>query len=243
MGNVSRSAQHKNAVITGGSRGIGLAAAETLAGAGYQILLCSRSDEAVRGATEKLQRDGAKVFGISCDVSSEADVAMLVSEAKRLLGPVDVLFNNAGSGKVVSLEATSMELWSHTIGSSLTGTFLCCRAFLPLLKQAPSPIIINNASVSANRGFPGFAAYSAAKGGVAALSRAIREELRADGIRVTTLYPGATDSPFWEAVDGEWDRSRMMTCEDVGKVILQIAETNACAMVEEIHLMPAGGVL
>lgn len=243
MANVTDATRHKCAVITGGSTGIGLAAAKALAETGYHILLCSRSEAAVQRATEELRRARAQVHGVLCDVSQEEDVIRLASEAERLFGHVDVLFNNAGTGKMVSLEATSLELWQNTLSSSLTGTFLCCRAFLPLLKQAPAPIIINNASVSAKRGFQGFAAYSAAKGGVAAFSRAIREELRADGIRVTTLYPGATDSPFWNDVAGEWDRARMMTCEDIGKVILQIAQTNPCAMVEEIHLMPIGGAL
>lgn len=243
MEKTNMNADRRTAVITGGSSGIGLAAARALAERGFDLLICSRNEITLATAVEGLKHFKTKVYGYTCDVSREADVADLATAAERHLGHVDLLFNNAGTGKFVSLADTSLELWQDTIAASLTGTFLCCRAMLPLLLKSQTPVIINNASVAAHRGFPNNGAYSAAKGGVAAFSRAIREELRPTGIRVTTLYPGATDSAFWDAVEGEWDRSRMMKCEDIGKLIVQIAETSACAMVEEIYLMPAGGAL
>lgn len=233
----------RTALITGGSSGIGLATALELAKLGYELMICGRRQDTLADAVEQLQAAGAVVHHVQCDVSRASDVSAMVASAMELWGHLDILFNNAGTGESVSLSQTTDELWETTIGSSLTGTFNCCRALIPLLLEAPAPIIVNNASVAAQRGFPDFAAYSAAKGGVAAFSRAIREEFRPTGLRVTTLFAGATDSNFWDNVQGEWDRHRMMGCQDVGQLIAFIAQSRTCATMEEVHLMPAGGAL
>jgi NADP-dependent 3-hydroxy acid dehydrogenase YdfG len=242
MGKINAAAK-RTAVITGAGTGIGKATTRALADEGFELLLCGRRLEPLEALKREVTDSGAKVYMEICDVSVEADVRAMAAEAGRHWGHVDVLFNNAGSGKVLPLEESSIELWNETVGSSLTGTFLCCREFMPLLRAAAAGLIINNASVAARRGFAGFAAYSAAKGGVAAFSAALREELRPAGVRVSTLFIGATDSPFWEGVAGEWDRGRMMTCEDIGRIIAQIAATNGGVVVEEINLMPVSGTL
>jgi len=231
------------AIITGGATGIGFATAKALAAAGYELILCGRRAPALEQAANELNTSGATVYTVPCDVSVEQNVQAVMQLAADKWGKLDLLFNNAGSGSAVSLEDTTSELWNQTIASCLTGTFLCCRTMLPLLKKAPSPIIINNASVAARQGFPNFTAYSAAKGGIVSFSNALREELRPAGIRVTTVFIGATASPFWDNVAGEWDTSRMMSCDDAAKLIATIAQTRACAALEEFTLMPAGGAL
>lgn len=233
----------RKALITGGSSGIGQAAAQALANANWEVMICGRRQDNLDDTVAQIRADGGSASSILCDVSKPEQVAEMAAHIKKTWGRLDLLFNNAGSGRAVPLNETTDQVWNDTIGSSLAGTFYCCRALLPLLLKATAPTIINNASVAAHRGFPDFAAYSAAKGGVAAMSRALREELRPQSVRVTTLYAGATNSNFWDSLAGEWDRSRMMDCEDIGRLILQIAETRACAMLEEIHIMPAGGAL
>lgn len=231
------------AIITGGATGIGFATAKALASAGFELILCGRRASALETAAKELTASGGVVYTIPCDVSVERDVQAVMQLAADKWSHLNLLFNNAGSGSAVSLEETTTDLWNQTIASCLTGTFLCCRALLPLLRKAPAPIIINNASVAARRGFSNFTAYSAAKGGVVSFSNALREELRPDGIRVTTVFIGATASPFWDNVAGEWDTSRMMSCEDAAELIVTIAKTRACAALEEFTLMPAGGAL
>lgn len=242
MGKFAITTKH-TALITGGSSGIGLAAAMELARLDYELLICARDQEKLDAAATQIKAAGGAVYCKICDVSTAEDVAALADHAAELWDHIDLLFNNAGSGQAVSLADTTDDLWDATIEANLTGTFRCCRAFMPMLLRASAPIIINNASVAAHRGFSNFSAYSAAKGGVAALSRAIREEFRDRGLRVTTLYIGATDSPFWDGVEGEWDRARMMHCEDIGRLVSFIASNNPCAAMEEIHLMPTGGAL
>lgn len=234
---------HKFAVVTGASSGIGRSAALELARAGYKVCLAARDLEKLRSVAAEISAGGGEAYPVQCDVSDSRQVDMLTEQVGNLTTSVDVLFNNAGSGLALPLEETTDAIWEKTIGSILSGTFYCTRLLLPLLKQSAGALIINNASVAAHRGFPNFAAYAAAKGGVLAFSRALREELRPRNIRVTVLSAGATDTPFWDEVEGEWDRSRMMTCDTIGQLVRQIAEFPDCAQLEEIRVMPTGGAL
>lgn len=234
---------NKFAVVTGASSGIGRSAALELAQAGYRMCLASRDLEKLRQVASEITSSGGEAYPVQCDVSDSRQVDLLAEQVGHLTPHIDLLFNNAGSGLALPLEETTDIVWEKTIGSVLGGTFYCTRQFLPLLKKSPSALIINNASVAAHRGFPNFAAYAAAKGGVLAFSRALREELRSHSIRVTILSAGATDTPFWDGVEGEWDRSRMMTCETIGQLIRHIAEFPDCAQLEEIRVMPTGGAL
>jgi len=98
-------------------------------------------------------------------------------------------------------------------------------------------------SVAARRGFPGWSAYCASKWGLAGLVAALREELAGSGLRITAVYPGATDTPIWDGMPGEWDRSRMVPAAEVARAIGYALSADPRAVVEEIHLGPAGGAL
>jgi len=241
--NSARSNQPKTAVITGASSGIGRASALALSEAGFDLILCARDGSRLSELKSDIESNGGIAHTFKCDVSDIHQVKKFVEFASGLWSAVDVLFNNAGGGKVLSLEETTDEVWFNTVGTVLHGTFYCCREFLPLLKRSNRALIINNASVAAQRGFSGFAAYSAAKGGVASFSRSLREELRSSGIRVTTLSAGATDTPFWNDLAGEWDRNRMMNAGTVADIIKHIADLPTSAQVEELLIMPSGGAL
>lgn len=233
----------KFALITGASSGIGADTALELSAAGFTLFLVARNHERLDDLRRRIAGSGGEAHAIKADVSEPESVAELLTKVKHHTDYLDVLFNNAGSGQCVALTDTTWDCWNQTIGSCLTGTYLCCKAFVPMLIEASSPVIINNASVAAHRGFPNFAAYSAAKGGVVAFSRALREELREHGIRITVLSAGATDSPFWDHLQGEWDRTRMMRSVDVARTVRTIADLPSTAMIEDITIMPAGGAL
>ena len=235
--------QKKFAVITGGSSGIGLAAAMSLASDGYNIIICGRTSQKVLSASESISRTGALCFGFVADLAEPGGVSQLVLYTQSIFPRLDLLFNNAGTGQALDLERTTDEIWEQTINTNLRATFQCCRDFLPMLRLGRDPLIINNASVAAHRGFPQFAVYSASKGGILSMSRSLREELRPMGIRVSTLSLGATDTDFWKDVEGEWDTARMMKSNDVGKLISHVASLPPSAMLEELVLMPSGGAL
>lgn len=229
------------AVVTGAGRGIGRAIAEELSRRSYKLVLAARSVDQLKEVADAI--GPAAAHTVQCDVSNPAQVRELFQHVETIHPHIDLLVNNAGSGHVVSVEETTDDVWHETIGANLTGTFLCCREGIPLLQKSGRGLIINMASVAAQRSFPGFAAYTAAKAGVVGFSNSLREELREKGIRVSVILPGATDSPFWDNAPGNWDRSRMIAAADVALAVANIADQPSTATTEQIVIMPSGGAL
>jgi NAD(P)-dependent dehydrogenase (short-subunit alcohol dehydrogenase family) len=228
----------KVAVVTGASRGLGLAIAQALAGAGCQVALAARFREGRR--ISDLQRLGA--FAQSCDVRDERSVGAFFAAVNERLGRVDVLVNNAGiGGPSRNVARLSPADWREVIETNLTGMFLCTRAALPLMKRGAS--IVNNLSVSAKGVFPGMSAYNASKHGAAGFTNTLREELREQGIRVIGLYPGATDTAIWEQFWPEAPRRRMISPATIARAVVFAVSLPLEATVEELMITPTGGAL
>jgi NAD(P)-dependent dehydrogenase (short-subunit alcohol dehydrogenase family) len=229
----------KVAVVTGASRGIGLAIAQALAGAGCQVALAARFR--VPRPVHALQQElGA--FVQSCDVRDERSVSTFFAAVNERFGRVDVLVNNAGIGgpsrKVAQLSTSD---WREVIETNLTGMFLCTRAALPLMKRGAS--VVNNLSVSAKGVFPGMSAYNASKHGAAGFTNTLREELRGRGIRVIGLYPGATDTAIWEQFWPEAPRRRMISPASIARAVVFALSLPPETTVEELVIAPTGGAL
>jgi NAD(P)-dependent dehydrogenase (short-subunit alcohol dehydrogenase family) len=231
------------AVITGAGRGIGKGVALELAGNGFSVMLAARSEEQLRETAQQINGAGGRVAWLKCDVRNSLEVGQLFAACEQELGVPTVLVNNAGLGHFVATSLTTDQLWEETIAVNLTGAFYCCREAIPYFERAGGGLIINNASVAAVRSFPNFAAYTASKAGLLGLSRSLREELRVKNIRVSVVLPGATDTPFWDNVEGEWERARMLSGDHVARAIAAIALQPPGVQVEEITIMPAGGAL
>ena len=227
------------AVVTGGSRGIGLAVARGLAGAGWRVLLAGRDAEALAHAAAGI---GAVAAWQACDVRDPDAVAALFRRAAEQ-GPVSVVVNAAGLAHApAEVEQLPVATWSDVVETNLTGTFLCCRAAVPLL--AAGATVVNVASVAAGREvFAGQAAYAAAKAGVLALTETLRAEVRGRGIRVLALVPGATDTPLWDELWPEAPRERMMAAATVAEVLVAALRLPGGAMVTELVVEPTGGRL
>jgi len=232
----------KIAVITGASRGIGFAIAEALAAAGSNLVVTSRKSSDAESAAEKLAVHGVRVLPLQCDVRDEVAVERMFQAIKDDFGSVDILVNNAGhSQPLVPIEKMSTDLWQDTLATNLTGTFLCTRAALPLMRQGST--IVNNISVAAYQAFPSFAAYNVSKAGALAFTNTLREELRDRGIRVMALVPGATDTEIWEQFWPEAPREKMVAAKDVAAVLVAALRMPAVGSVEEIKIRPAVGTL
>ena len=227
------------AVVTGGSRGIGLAIARALAGAGWRVLLAGRDGEALARAAAEI---GAVACWQACDVCDPEAVAALFRRAADE-GPVTVVVNAAGVAHApAEVERLPVATWNAVVDTNLTGAFLCCRAAVPLL--AAGATVVNVASVAAGREvFAGQAAYAAAKAGVLALTATLRAEVRGRGIRVLALVPGATDTPIWDDLWPEAPRERMMAAANVAEVVLAALRLPAGATVTELVIEPTGGRL
>lgn len=228
----------KVAVVTGASRGIGLAIAEALARVGFDVTLTARNMSQLRSAAKRVEQHGTRVRAETCDVRDEKSVQRLFAKLKT----VDVLVNNAGyAGPLRDIADTPLQLWRDNLDTNLTGTFLCTRAALPLMRRGST--IVNNLTVGAKGYFPQMAAYVASKHGVMGFTLTLREELRPKGIRVIALLPGATDTEIWKQFWPDAPRARMMSPESVASVVVNAILLPENATVEELVITPTAGAL
>ncbi|MBN2207130.1 MAG: SDR family oxidoreductase [Candidatus Aminicenantes bacterium] len=187
-------------LITGGSRGIGRAVAEKFLEEGAAIVVAARTASEVRAAAGELGRKGP-VLGVVGDVSRRADIARIVRKAERLTGAVDVLVNAAGVQTPIGAFADAdMARWKENIDVNLVGTAFCCRAVLPGMIAAGRGRIINFSGGGAMSSRPCFSAYAAAKAGIVRLTEVLADELRASGIRVYAVSPGAVRTRLAEEI-------------------------------------------
>ena len=180
----------KTAVVTGASRGIGAAIAHRLCEAGANVVLCSRSAEAVSQIAEVLKEKGYTALSMAADISQKADVEGLIEKTIAQFSQIDILVNNAGITRDTLLMRLKDEDWDAVLQTNLTGTMYCTRAVLrPMIRQR-SGRIINISSVVGLSGNAGQANYAAAKAGIIGLTKATAKEVGARGITVNAIAPG-----------------------------------------------------
>ena len=193
----------KVAIVTGGSRGIGRAISESLADAGYSVIInFSKS----RAEAEALQRELSSSHGMAfveqADISDPLQAKQMIDRVASRHGSIDVLVNNAGIAKDGFLMLMSDEDWHDVISTNLTGAFNCSRAATSHMISQRSGVIINISSLSGICGLPGQSNYSAAKGGVLSFTRALSKELAPFGIRVNAVAPGVIETDMTDSISG-----------------------------------------
>ncbi|HYU33977.1 MAG TPA: SDR family oxidoreductase [Thermoanaerobaculia bacterium] len=228
------------AVVSGGGSGIGREIALALARRGHPLALLGRRRALLE---QTLAEAGGGGLALACDVRDADTLARAAADIERRWGCVDIVVPAAGLAAIAPFEETAPERFRDLIDTNLTGTFLLLRAFLPGMKRRGSGWIFPILSTAAERGFPGWSAYCASKWGLAGLVAALREELRGSGVRVTALYPGATDSPLWDELPGDWNRALMVPSREVARAVISALDADPSTLVEEIHLGPVGGAL
>lgn len=230
-------------MVSGGGSGLGREIALELARRGYVLALLGRRQAPLQ---ETLDLAGPAAGGgilLPCDVRDAVALERCAEEIRSRWGAPDIVVPAAGVAAIAPVEQLSPDDFAATIDTNLTGVFLLIRALLPAMKARGRGAIVPILSVAARRGFPGWSAYCASKWGVAGLVAALREELRGTGIRISALYPGATDTPIWDGIPGEWNRDSMVPPREVARALGFILDSDASTLVEEVHLGPAGGAL
>jgi NAD(P)-dependent dehydrogenase (short-subunit alcohol dehydrogenase family) len=212
----------KVALITGASQGLGRALAFAFARDGASLVICSRTEEAIRPMDGELEREGVEVISLAADVSKAEDVDRVVDAAVGEFGGIDVLVNNAGVlGPRVAIEEYPEDEWRKVIDANLTGPFLVSKALIPHMREGGS--IINLVSGVSVEGRAEWGAYSVSKFGVEGLSQILAAELEDRGIRSNAVDPGGMRTDMRAAAYPEEDPQTRITPEENTAVFLYLA--------------------
>ena len=230
----------KSALVTGGTRGIGLAIATALLEGGSRVFICARKrDELDRTIKALGESHGDRVYGGVCDVGDAGQVRAMFEVAVQALGELDILINNAGVGSHSYVENMPMEEWRATIETNLSGVFYCCHEAVPLMKRRGGGYIINIGSLAGKNAFAGGAAYCASKHGLIGFSEALMQEVRYDHIRVTCVMPGSVNTGFGRSGEQDPATTWKLLAEDVATVVINLLEMDPRALASRVELRPS----
>ena len=230
------------ALVTGATRGIGLAIARALAGQGCNLVVASRNEAALQRVSRELRRTKIRVVAQPCDVREPHSVDALFRRVRGEFRRLDILINNAGIAHPnLAVDKLPFPLWRDVMATNLDGTFLMTQAALAIMK--PGGTIVNNLSIAANRVFAGSAAYNASKHAALGLTNTLREELRSRRIRVIGLLPGATDTDIWKTLWPEASRRKMMSPATIAEAVVDAILLPANSTVETLEILPTAGTL
>ncbi len=236
----SKRLEGQSALITGVTRGIGLAITIALANEGAHLILAARDEKSLN----KLKRElpSPKILTHPCDVRDPHSVDALFRAIRSNFKQIDVLINNAGIAHPnLSIDQLPFPTWKDVFATNVDGTFLVTQAALGLMKRGGT--IVNNLSIAATRVFAGSAAYNASKHAALGFTNTLREELRPKGIRVIGLLPGATNTDIWKTLWPLAPRKKMMAPETVAKIVLETILLPPNATVENLEILPTVGTL
>lgn len=226
----------KNVLLVGASGGIGSNTAKLLAGSGAVLFLAARNIEKLKAVAEACGVPDERIM--SLDISNAEDVLSLKEKYFSQLSTIDILVNAAGIGIIKSMDTLEEQDFLKTLQYNLYAPFLLVKAFLPAMKEVKKGLIINIPGVLGKVPMAGAAAYSASKYGLVGMMQSIREELKRTDIRITNLFLGGVDSPFWDTIDLRVQRDKMVQAQEAAKAIWFLCQQPVSGVVSEMVLQP-----
>lgn len=249
-------------MVTGGSRGIGRSIALAFASQGNHVVITGRTQATLDAVAEEIRRLGAKTLPLSCDVTRKQEVEALKSEITDRLGTVQVLINNAGVAPAVGFLEMEDRLWEEVLKVNLSGTYYCCKVFLPGMIASGWGRIINIASTVAKVAYSHTSAYTTSKHALLGLTRALALEMARSGVTVNAICPGYVDTDLTlknarlmaektgkrvedvlKLFQGTSPQNRLIAPEEVAEVALMLASQSADGITGQAINVDGGAVM
>ncbi len=232
---------NKTAIITGASKGIGLATAKIFAKNEFNVAICARNEEALSKAKVELEKVNSKidVYTEICDVSKKEQLNTFADNCLQKFINIDVLINNAGvffPGEVHQEEDGVLE---QMIETNVYSAYRMSKAIIPNMKARKAGYIFNIASIAGLQAYPNGGSYSISKFALIGMGKALRQELLNDNIKVSNIMPGAVLTASWEGVD--LPKERFIQADDIAKVIFNAYSLSDSTVVEDIVVRPQLG--
>jgi 3-oxoacyl-[acyl-carrier protein] reductase len=226
----------KTTLITGASRGIGLAIARRLGKMGARLSLCARNPEALSRAASRLCNEGIEAIAIPADLTRSDEIPTLVAKTRECLGEIEILVNNAGIGKFAPFHEIGETDWDTVLDTNLKAVFLLSKAVAPEMIRQRRGHIINIASLAGKNSFATGGVYCASKWGLLGLTYCMAEDLRGYGIRVAAVCPGTVATEFSPHAGKE--TSKMLQPDDVAHAVEMILKESPQSFISEVLLRP-----
>jgi len=226
----------KKVVVAGATGGIGSSLVKLLVQSGAEVFITGRNNEKL--STIAASHGIPSSHFLATDISDGAQMELLAGTVLTQLGTPDILINLAGIGIIKPMEQLSLDDFSRSIQTNLVGAFLFVKSFLPAMKEEKKGLIINVPGVLGKVPMSGAAAYSASKYGIVGMMQSIREELKRTEIRITNLFLGGVDSPFWDEIDLRVQKDKMIREEEAARSIWFLCQQPASGVVSEMVLQP-----
>ena len=229
----------KTAIVTGGTKGIGRAIAESLVKAGVNVCLSARSRKEIDETALALgSLNAGAVTGIVADVRVHTQIKALFELTVAHFGGLDILVNNAGIGIFQTVEEMSPDDFRSILETNLFGVFYCCHEAIPLMRTRGGGYIVNISSLAGTNAHPKMAAYNASKFGLNGFSEALMQEVRHDGIKVSYVMPGSVNTEFGGDTPTS-DRDWQLHPEDVARVVIDLLQHDDRALASRVEIRPS----
>ena len=226
----------KKIVVAGATGGIGRQLVKMLHQSGAEVFVTGRNQSKLDALVSELGLRSSHALAV--DVSDEVAMQQLGTKVAAEMGTPDILVNLAGVGIIKSMDNLTLAEFNQSLQTNLVGAFLFVKTFLPSMKESRKGLIVNVPGVLGKVPMAGAAAYSASKYGIVGMMQSIREELKRTEIRITNLFLGGVDSPFWETIDLKVQKDKMIREEEAARSIWFLCQQPASGVVSEMVLQP-----
>jgi len=226
----------KKIVVAGATGGIGRQLVKMLHQSGAEVFVTGRNQSKLDALVSELGLRSSHALAV--DVSDEIAMQQLGTKVTAEMGTPDILVNLAGVGIIKSMDNLTLAEFNQSLQTNLVGAFLFVKTFLPSMKESKKGLIVNVPGVLGKVPMAGAAAYSASKYGIVGMMQSIREELKRTEIRITNLFLGGVDSPFWETIDLKVQKDKMIREEEAARSIWFLCQQPASGVVSEMVLQP-----